>query len=167
LLTGISNAQVQFKIFNYDAANFSVMFPANPESSSDITPSDYGNISSLMYSVDKDDVSYIVSVITYPKKLMDETPAKDLLDYVLESSVESIDGGKLVSFNEFNMGKHPALAFKITGNGASESLVLEGNYIMASNTLYQVFVVYDLNSKSEFAFKDNRLKFLNSFKILK
>ncbi|PKP01960.1 MAG: hypothetical protein CVU11_13620 [Bacteroidetes bacterium HGW-Bacteroidetes-6] len=136
---------------------FKVKFPGTPEVSSQMVPTDAGEIEMFTYIYEKSATeAYMVAYGDYPSSLIDGSDPKELLEASRDGALETskIDGNEDLKVNGF-----PAIRTRAIDVEQNFYYIYE--VILAKNRLYQVMIVRDGDYPSDSVVAD----FIDDFVI--
>lgn len=136
---------------------FKANFPSKPEYSTQMVPTEAGDIEMISYVYEKSATeAYMIAYSDYPSKLIDGQEPMDLLKSARDGSLE---GMEIENNQEMKVSKWPAIRTNAVNKAENLYYILE--VVMAKNRLYQVLMVRDGTYPSDNAVED----FMDSFVI--
>lgn len=138
---------------------FKINFPESPEITSDIVPTDAGDIELYSFLYEKSATeAYMVAYGDYPSALVDEDDPYSMLISARGGALEDMEA-LIEDEKEFEINKFPALRTYAISQTDNYYIVYEA--ALANNRLYQIMMVRDGTYSSE----ENVESFMDSFVI--
>ena len=126
--------------FRSDEAGFSARFPAAPKASTVPTPSVLGNLDQKMFSVEKDDAFYAVTVTEYPAEAVAGGDVATMLDGARDGAVANVKG-KLVREEQLKVEGFPCRKMEVLGGEQGIKLEIDNLMCVVDHRLLQAVVV--------------------------
>lgn len=150
-------AEEEDDMFVCKDGQFKANFPGKPEYSTQMVPTEAGEIEMISYVYEKSATeAYMIAYSDYPSKLIDGQEPMDLLKSARDGS---LDGMVMEDNEETKVSSWPAIRTFAIDKAENLYYILE--VVMAKNRLYQVLMVRDGTYPSDNAIED----FMDSFVI--
>lgn len=146
-------------LFSSKDGRFKIKFQGSPVESSDIIPTEVGNIEMVSYLYEKSVTeAYMVAYSDYPSQLVESSSVEDMLIGARDGSsgnlgITSFDLDEEIEI-EGNLGRY----FK----GSANSIYAEYKLCLVGNRLYQIAILRD----GSYSKPENADEFFNSFELM-
>jgi hypothetical protein len=146
-------------LFHSEDGRFKINFPGEPTASSDIIPTEVGNIEMMSFLYEKSVTeAYMVAYSDYPSQMVEASSTRDMLVGARDGSSGNLG---IVSFDldkEVELDGHEGLYFK----GAAGSIHAEYKIFLVGNRLYQIAILRD----GGYSKPERADEFFNSFELV-
>ncbi len=156
--TFIVNEDSGTDLFTHEDGHFQIRFPGTPTESSDIVPTDVGDIEmvTLLYEKSATEV-YMVAYSDYPSSMVSASSPEGLLNSAKEGALNNLE--ILVTENEQNISINDFPGISFRGNNGTYYVQYE--MFLVGNRLYQVGILRD----GSYVPEDKANAFFSSFKL--
>ncbi len=151
------------KSFVSEKYKFEIDFPRAPQEKTDKISAEGMEIEYTLFSCEKDDKTYFVSVNGFPRAVLAVTSSEILLSSAKAGAMSQLTDAKLINEKEIKYEKYDGVEIEVEGKKEGISTYIKGRaYLIGSN----LFQIYEISLKNNVNIKKTN-KFLNSFKIRK
>lgn len=150
--------QATWEEFRSSEGKFSVLMPGRPTKQIRSVKTPSGALDAHMFLVEQGNVAYMVAYSDYPAIVIQDRPAKLILDGARSGAVRNAQG-KLVGESQISLDGHQGRELDIeTTEGKT---VIKARIVLVGHRLYQVMVL----TRKEQASSEEVKKFLDSFTL--
>ena len=152
-------AQAQDYVYVNSDKNFSIRFPAEPETGKEVVSTELGDLDMYTIMYEASDVKvYMLAYTDYPADLVSTSDADVLLDGAKEGSLGSFGISTPSYEKSINFDGYPGKYFEAEGNDMHVAYKL----ILVENRLYQIVILQLSNPISDSDIEG----FIETFKLL-
>jgi hypothetical protein len=148
-----------WKEFRSAEGSFSVLMPGIPEEQAQTIDTLAGAVDAHLFVLAAEDAAYLVSYSDYPKIVVQQSNADDILDGVRDGEAANVRGA-LLSEQIISLDDYPGRELKI--DTLDGKVTLRSRIFLVNNRLYQVVAVIPKDHPTS---DKNIDKFLESFTL--
>ena len=143
---------------------FSILFPGNPQKSSQDVNTDMGMVTIFSFMYESPDQAFIASYMDYPTEMVEKSDPGKMLDGAVNGSINNING-KLKEVTVKQIGGYPGRSYYgvIENKSNNSEIGYFSNIYLVKNRLYQLAAVNNLDNSQKQTFA----KFFDSFEMVK
>ena len=146
-------------LYYSEDGGFKVKFAGEPKVSSDIVPTDVGDIEMMSFLYEKSVTeAYMVAYSDYPTAMVEQSSAKDMLIGAKNGSSGNMGITSFDLDEEVEMDGNPGMYFK----GNANSIYAEYKIFLVGSRLYQIAILRD----GSYSMPERSDEFFNSFKLV-
>lgn len=146
-------------LYYSEDGKFKVKFAGEPKVSSDIVPTDVGDIEMMSFLYEKSITeAYMVAYSDYPTAMVEQSSVKDMLIGAKNGSSGNMGITSFDLDKEVEMDGNPGMYFK----GNANSIYAEYKIFLVGSRLYQIAILRD----GSYATPERSDEFFNSFKLV-
>jgi len=146
-------------LYYSEDGGFKVKFAGEPKVSSDIVPTDVGDIEMMSFLYEKSITeAYMVAYSDYPTAMVEQSSAKDMLIGAKNGSSGNMGITSFDLDEEVEMDGNPGMYFK----GNANSIYAEYKIFLVGSRLYQIAILRD----GSYATPERSDEFFSSFKLV-
>lgn len=146
-------------LYYSEDGKFKVKFAGEPKVSSDIVPTDVGDIEMMSFLYEKSITeAYMVAYSDYPTAMVEQSSVKDMLIGAKNGSSGNMGITSFDLDEEVEMDGNPGMYFK----GNANSIYAEYKIFLVGSRLYQIAILRD----GSYATPERSDEFFNSFKLV-
>lgn len=146
-------------LFHSEDGRFKIKFLGKPQESSDIVPTEVGNIEMVSYLYEKSVTeAYMVAYSDYPSQLIENSSVEDMLIGARDGSSGNLGITSFDLDEKIEMDGNPGLYFK----GNANRIYAEYKLYLVGNRLYQIAILRD----GSYSKPERSDEFFNSFELI-
>ncbi|MDF1672026.1 MAG: hypothetical protein P1U41_00845 [Vicingaceae bacterium] len=146
-------------LYHSEDGRFKVKFLGEPKVSSDVVPTDVGDIEMMSFLYEKSVTeAYMVAYSDYPSAMVEKSSVKDMLVGAKNGSSGNLGITSFDLDEEVELDGNPGMYFK----GSANSIYAEYKMFLVASRLYQIAILRD----GSYSMPERSDDFFNSFQLV-